>query len=239
MYDTLMAVAKNEAATHDITRAWQHTDDIAEHMLSFIENHDETRLASEFLLGNPYKAMPALLVALCLRTNPFLLYFGQEIGEDGMQTEGFSQLDGHTSIFDYWCLMSTHSAYFARRSMRKHQRQVEQAYQRLLNIAKDMPAIVEGTMFDLMYVNPHLTRQFAFFRQHRKQLLLCVANFDCQTCDTDIHIPAHAIDYLGIKEGDYKGTDLIDGTTSNLHLQSEGNILIDMPAYGTRIIKIG
>jgi hypothetical protein len=31
-----------------------------------------------------------------------MLYAGQEFGERGMDVEGFSRLDGRTSIYDYW-----------------------------------------------------------------------------------------------------------------------------------------
>ena len=31
-----------------------------------------------------------------------MIYFGQEFGELGMDSEGFSGRDGRTTIFDYW-----------------------------------------------------------------------------------------------------------------------------------------
>lgn len=35
-----------------------------------------------------------------------MLYAGQELGERGMDAEGFSGLDGRTTIFDYWGVQS-------------------------------------------------------------------------------------------------------------------------------------
>lgn len=37
-----------------------------------------------------------------MNTNPMMIYFGQEFGELGMDSEGFSGRDGRTTIFDYW-----------------------------------------------------------------------------------------------------------------------------------------
>ena len=71
-------------------------------MLNFLENHDELRIASQFFAANPLKAIPALVVSACLNTNPMMIYAGQELGEPGMDEEGFSGLDGRTTIFDYW-----------------------------------------------------------------------------------------------------------------------------------------
>ena len=43
-----------------------------------------------FLSSNPRKAIPALIVSACMNTNPMMIYFGQEFGELGMDSEGFS-----------------------------------------------------------------------------------------------------------------------------------------------------
>ena len=82
--------------------AWQATDDIREHMLYFLENHDEQRIASDFFCGDAAKALPGLVVAACIGKNPLMIYAGQELGERGMDAEGFSGKDGRTTIFDYW-----------------------------------------------------------------------------------------------------------------------------------------
>ena len=34
-----------------------------------------------------------------MNTNPMMIYFGQELGERGMDSEGFSGRDGRTTIF--------------------------------------------------------------------------------------------------------------------------------------------
>ena len=101
MYDCMRGVISGMRGAHEITREWQATDDIHEHMLYFLENHDEQRIASDFFASAGRKAIPAAAIAILLRTNPFMLYSGQEFGEKGMDCEGFSGRDGRTSIFDY------------------------------------------------------------------------------------------------------------------------------------------
>ncbi len=101
LYDNLKAITQGHAAAHSITGSWQSIGDMQYSMLNFLENHDEQRVASDFNIGNPFKAIPELAVSLLLNTAPFMLYFGQEFGERGMLSEGFSRVDGRTSIFDY------------------------------------------------------------------------------------------------------------------------------------------
>ena len=101
MYDTLKLVSQHHLPASAITGAWQAVDKIQNRMLNFLENHDEQRLASSFNLGSPWRAIPELGVSLLFNRAPFMLYCAQEYGERGMESEGFSGLDGRTSIFDY------------------------------------------------------------------------------------------------------------------------------------------
>ena len=47
-----------------------------------------------------------MIVAATLTQGPVMVYCGQELGELGMDNEGFSGLDGRTTIFDYWGVKS-------------------------------------------------------------------------------------------------------------------------------------
>ena len=86
-------------------------DPIHDHMLYFLENHDEQRVASDFFAGDAFRAYPAFVVNTLMRSNPFMVYAGQEYGERGMDAEGFSGKDGRTTIFDYWTVPSLYRAY--------------------------------------------------------------------------------------------------------------------------------
>ena len=85
MYDSVRDVVCGHRSATDITRQWQTNDDIADHMLYFLENHDEQRIACDFFAGDARKGIPALMTSALMRTNPFMLYAGQEYGERGME----------------------------------------------------------------------------------------------------------------------------------------------------------
>ena len=106
LYDTLRGIVAGGWSASCITGCWQAIDDIRPHMLNFLENHDEQRIASAFFAGDARKALPALVVSAMMGTSAFMVYAGQEIGEPAMEAEGFSGSDGRTTIFDYWSVAS-------------------------------------------------------------------------------------------------------------------------------------
>lgn len=242
MYDCLCRVICGESAASDITYQWQAVDDIKEHMLYFLENHDERRLASDFLSGNAYKALPAVVVSALLYNNPFMLYAGQEFGERGMDKEGFSGLDGRTTIFDYWTVASLYNGYVNRRKLTSDEKRLEKDYSAILNIAKNEKAVSEGMFFDLMYVNPKSDifdshRQYAFLRKADNEVLLVVVNFSDSDVTCGVNIPRHAFDYMQMAEKSVNATDLLTGDTVMLPLKADSAVELNIPAYGARIYK--
>jgi hypothetical protein len=133
-----------------------------------------------------------------------MVYFGQEVGERGMDEEGFSGRDGRTTIFDYWSLPSM------RVPLTQEQITLKQEYNKVLLLCNEKKAIREGLFYDLMYVNPATARfnpdlQYAYLRYSEGELLLIVANFSEQRVTTDIFLPAHAFEYFGV-DSDKKDT---------------------------------
>ncbi|MBO4464011.1 MAG: alpha-amylase [Prevotella sp.] len=226
MYDAVGDVLRHHRDTGAITWAWQQTDDIKDHMLYFLENHDELRLASDFFVGDAWKALPGFVTCVLMQQNPFMLYAGQEWAERGMDQEGFSGLDGRTTIFDYWSLQEDRDE------------KLTAYYKKVLNIAQTNKAISDGTMFDLMYANGQYRRQFAFFRKSKKDTLLVVSNFDDVPVTMGLTIPAHAFEYLGLAEGSYQATDLLTGKETQIELSCDGAVGIDLEARGSVILKI-
>ena len=232
MYDAMRDVVCHRRTTEAITWAWQQTDDIRDHMLYFLENHDEQRIASDFFAGDGRKGVPALVVNALMQQNPFMLYAGQERGERGMDEEGFSGRDGRTTIFDYWSLDTF------TRPLTADEQQLEDVYCKVLNIARKERAVSEGRSFDLMYVNRQYERQYAFLRSAGKNLLLVVANFDDQPVTMDLRLPAHAFDYLHIKEGDRQAADLLSDESCTFSLNRDGQVTVDVPEWGARVYKL-
>ena len=224
MYDAMRDVVCHRRDTDAITWAWQQTDDIRDHMLYFLENHDEQRVASDFFAGSGEKAVPALVVNALMQQNPFMLYFGQEWGERGMDAEGFSGCDGRTTIFDYWSLQPRFN-------------ELTQIYNKVLNIARSEKAVSEGLMFDVMYANQQYRQQYAFLRKADKETLFVVANFADVPVTIDITIPSHAFDYLNLLEKAYKAVDLLSGTQASLVLIRDQQVSIALPPRGAVVYK--
>lgn len=242
MYDCLRGVVCQQRAASEITAQWQATDDIRDRMLYFLENHDEQRIASDFFCGDASKALPAMMVSAWLRTNPVMVYAGQEWGERGMDHEGFSGVDGRSTIFDYWTVQAVYQGYFDRSSLGEGQRQLEADYQQILRLANEEKALREGELFDLMYANapsPSFDpqRQYAFLRKKDDELLIVNVNFSADQRTTQIRIPAHAFDFFHIGEGEYEGLDLLTGQRRTDCWDRDGEITVHTQGYGATIVR--
>lgn len=254
LYDTLRAVICQHTSAAAITNAWQNTDDIKEHMLYFLENHDEQRIASDFFCGDAQKAIPGLVVAACMGNNPLMIYAGQEIGEKGMDAEGFSGKDGRTTIFDYWSVPSLRKLSSISHSLKSKnspnlvltgkELSLYQDYQHILRLRNENQALSEGLFYDLMYVNYDGTegfdchRQYAFLRKTKDELLFCVANFSDNSIKCGVRIPAHAFDFLSIPSGEYSAIDLISGVESTIALFPEACTQIKVRANNAILLSV-
>ena len=236
MYDTMFQIIRGQQSTQAITGAWQQTDDIRDHMLYFLENHDELRIASDFFAADGGRAVPALVVCALLQQNPFMLYAGQEYGERGMDREGFSGHDGRTTIFDYWSVGSLSRA--ARKKLTADEQHLFEIYSKVLNIARKEKAVVEGLSYDLMYVNQQYHRQYMFLRKSKTSQLLVVSNFDDVPVTVDVRIPAHAFEFLSLREKTYVATDLLGGETTTLELTGNQPVSVTVPARSALIYKL-
>ena len=235
MYDTLREVICGRQSTHAITGAWQQTDDIRNHMLYFLENHDEQRVASSFFAGSGRKGIPGLVVSALLQQNPLMIYAGQEFGERGMDKEGFSGHDGRTTIFDYWSVDTLVRA--ATRKLTVEEKLLKMQYNKVCQIAVTEKAAVDGACFDLMYVNGHLHRQYAFIRKAGSEVLLVVANFDELPVRIDVTIPAHAFDFLKIKEKNATTIELLSDKKGKITLKRDGAIPLELEPLGAVVLK--
>ena len=236
MYDTMRAVICHHAPASAISHAWQATDDIRDHMLYFLENHDEQRVASDFFAASGWKGVPGMIASLLMQQNPFMLYAGEEYGERGMDREGFSGNDGRTTIFDYWSVDTLCRA--AQKKLTADEEALFDIHQKTMLLARQEKAVTDGVFFDLMYVNGHLERQYAFLRYAEGELLLVVTNFEDRDVVTDVNIPAHAFDYLGIKEKKVIGTDLLTKEKLAMSLRKDGSVRMEIKARSGRVWKI-
>ena len=246
MYDYLRGVVSRGWSAEGISSRWLERGEQLKHMLYFLENHDEQRIASGFFCGSGLCAEPAMIVAATLLPNPLLIYMGQELGEKGMDFEGFSGIDGRTTIFDFWGVRSLQAwanhGKFNGEGLDDEQRELRDFYQRLLCLKRDNKALAEGKMYDLVYAQGegfNRQRQFAYLRHIKGDLLLIVVNFDDRTVDLSINIPTDAFVYLGLEAcTDAKMTDLLSGNTFRAPFTDNQLVRLSLNAWKGAIIKI-
>jgi glycosidase len=239
MYDCLREVICGRRRAADITQQWQVNDDILSHMLYFLENHDKQRVASDFFAADARKGIPGMMVCAWLNSSPVMVYAGQEFGERGMDAEGFSGLDGRTTIFDYWTVDTLRRGFFDRRRLKKTEKSLLDSYSTILSLANQEEALREGAFYDLMYVNPQMAeRQFAFMRKKDNQLMLIVVNFDEKAADCQVNIPEHVFEWWQLSEGHFPATDLLTGEKSIVALSPNHPVGVTVPALGGCVIRI-
>ncbi len=247
LYDTLRDITCGHKPASDITFCWQRIGELQPKMLNFLENHDEQRIASDFFAGDAFKAIPAMIVAATMNINPVMIYFGQEMGEKGMDKEGFSGIDGRTTIFDYWSVDSVRSwrnnGVFGNSGLSKEQVELRKFYTQLIGIAKEEESINSGKFFDLMYANyenPEFdaAKQYVFLRSGKKEFSLIVVNFDNKPLEITIRIPSEAFDYMNIDPQRIKSAkELFSKKNFVLSSRWDKALYVHMEACSGKIIK--
>ena len=219
LYDTLKFVSQGYCSASAISGCWQSVNDFQNNMLNFLENHDEQRIASEFNLGYSFKAIPSLAVSLMLNKAPFMIYFGQEVGEKGMLQEGFSGRDGRTSIFD-WCsapsvVRMTGELEGKAGSLTAEESELMEVYREMFRFAMSNKAITEGETYDLQYANYSnpafdTDKCFVFARKHETQLVLVAADFSQSCTSAKVSLPQEFFRYWQIPYGQINPFELLE-----------------------------
>ncbi len=238
LYDTLRGILCDGWPASDLTRCWQTVEGIGDHMLNFLENHDEQRIASKQFCGNPFKALPALVVSATMSKCPYMVYAGQELGEPAADAEGYSGMDGRTTIFDYWSVPSLRRWHQGKPTA--PERQLRTMYRKILNLCNSEKTLAKGDFFDVMYVN-HDTldtrRQYAYLRHCDGAMSLVVANFGDEAVNTGVCIPGHALDCARMASGEYNITELLSGEISTGTLSGDSVMPVQVPAHSARIYR--
>ncbi len=245
MYDTLrhLVEGKTDSTTH-ISKVVADLRGQHEYMLRFLENHDEQRIASADFAGNPWKAVPAMVLSATLHGGPVMVYFGQEVGEPGKGAEGFGGEDGRTTIFDYWGVPEhqkwVNEGRFDGGLLSDEQKQLRQFYVDLLNFSRESSAIVKGNMLDLNQLNldlgnQNLTKTYSFLRYHEDEVLLITTNFSGEEQAIELWLPREVKEEVGIS-GEAKLINPLGGEEENLEFDSPINI--QLQGYGFKIYKV-
>ena len=236
IYDTLRAVTRHETSAQRLTGCWQQVDDIRTHMLRFLENHDEQRVASDFFASDPRRGRAPLLVIAMMDASPMMIYFGQELGEKGMDAEGYSGRDGRTTIYDYWTLDTIrrwrNGGKYDCGLLTGDEQRLRAFYKRVLTLRETMPALRSGRFYDLMYANPHLHRQYAFVRSLGHEVVVVIANFDDQEAQVTLSLPRELFDFLGMKgQANARAQELLSGDTTQVDFMATTPLQAKVPRW--------
>ena len=248
LYDTLKHVMQGHGSTYNIPPIQEDLKDIEHHMLHFLENHDEQRIASPDFAGNAEKGKPAMVVSATISTSPTMVYFGQEFGEKAEEDLGFGD-PTRTSIFDYGSVPSVvrwvNNKQFDGGQSTEAEKTLRDFYKRLLNFTITSDALM-GAYQDLQHYNQQHTEWYndkvlSFARWSEDEKLIVISNFNAEnTYGFELQLPEDLVSKLELKNGDYQVEDqLYKNYTSTLKVEnSRAKVRIDIKPLESFILKI-
>ncbi len=259
LYDTLVAILRGQCPADDLTHAARSVEEFSERMLSFLENHDEERIASSHFMGDGKFALPAMVVCATISKGPVMIYFGQEVGEPAAGNMGFAGDRGRTSIFDY-CGAPEHQKWYNKGKcdgglLSEEQKELRSNYKNILNLITQSKAISTGGYYDLQYVNRHHQSEgyderylFSYIRHCASEKLLIAVNFSkTTTFKAHIRIPPEAIRETGmVSKGVITFTDILHGDftveklTSALYKEGDrlSGLVLEMAPLSSYVLRI-
>lgn len=247
-YDSLKHIMQGHGWTDHIPVVQNGLMDIEHHMLHFLENHDEHRIACPEFLGNADKAKPGMVVSATISTSPTMIYFGQEVGEPAAEYPGFGS-PGRTSIFDYigvphfqrW----VNNKKFDGGQLSHKEAELRNFYKNLLNFTIGSSALM-GHYRDIHYYNRDHTQYYnyrvlSFVRWSESEKLIIIANFDeHQTFGFDLKLPGEIIQEWQLTDKEYSMIDeLYNQKENTLYVENEiGHIRIDIKPLESLILSL-
>jgi glycosidase len=223
MYDTLKNIVQGRGLPKHITGIREDLKDIEHHMLHFLDNHDEQRLASPQFAGDPKKGKPLMVVSATISSSPTMIYFGQEVGEPGVIDAGFGK-NSRTSIFDYvgvphhqrWM----NGGKFDGGQLKPEEKELRDFYKRLLNFTIKSDALM-GEFLSLQEENlgANLGYDFglySFVRWNEKEKLVIITNFNQNTAvNCEVIVPADVVKKMNLKDGTFVLKDQLYGSSQS------------------------
>ncbi|MGB3144661.1 MAG: alpha-amylase family glycosyl hydrolase, partial [Maribacter sp.] len=246
-YDGLKHIMKGYGWSDHLPVVQNGLHDIEHHMLHFLENHDEQRVASPEFAGNAKIGKPAMVVSATISTSPIMIYFGQEVGEPAAENAGFGS-SSRTSIFDY-IGVPHHQRWVNDKNFDGGQLSEEEAslrdfYKRLLNFTRDSEALM-GKYREIHFYNKELTENYnhrvlSYVRWSSVQKLIVVINFDVNdSFSFDLKLPVDLINEWKLKDGSYTLTDALFGSQDFLSVENgEGHIPIELNPLQSFIFEL-
>lgn len=246
LYDSLRNVIQDRGTTRQVGDIQEGLMDIEHHMLHFLENHDEQRIASPEFAENPLKALPAMVVSATISTSPTMIYSGQEVGEPGTEDAGFGD-PSRTSIFDYIGVPAhqrwMNGGKFDGGQLSEEEKSLHAYYSKLLNFTRESSAMM-GDYSQLFNVGGNAQilgdKGFAFVRWDEEEWILVVANFDWeQHLSGTLTIPKEVMTSWPPNEKKYLLEDQLGNTKASLEIKEGiGYVNFDLAKSESGIWKL-
>lgn len=228
LYDSLKHIMQGHGWTDHIPKVLEGLADIEHHMLHFLENHDEQRIASNEFAGDALKGMPAMVVSATSTTSPTMIYFGQEVGEPATENAGFGS-PNRTSIFDYigvphhqrW----VNGKKFDGGQLSENERKLREFYKRLLSFTISSDALM-GKYADIHFYNKDNTegydhRVLSYVRWTDTEKLIVTANFQADDSRVfELKIPHGIIQKWNLSDGEYELVDVLYGSSKMMKVEN-------------------
>ncbi len=249
LYDTLKPIMQGSESTDAIAPVHAEVADIAEHMLHFLENHDEQRISSPAFAGDANKGKPAMVVSALLSRSPTMLYFGQDVGEPGDGDAGFGD-PTRTTIFDYWGVPShqrwMNGGRFDGGQLSDEEKSLRDFYVRLMQFSAHNPAM-RGDYAEIHSPNRSGTedydgRLFAFVRWQGDERLIVVSNFDAdKSYQPLMKLPADIVGAWQLEDGRHVLEEQLYGSKdSQLVIDGgEGRFRVSLEPLESAVFRVG
>ncbi len=249
-YDSLKPLMQDGGNATDVIAAHRRHADIDRHMLRFLENHDEHRIASPDFAGDARRGKPAMLVTAGMGRGPVMLYFGQEVGEPAAEDAGFGQA-GRTTIFDYWGVPAhqrwMNDGAFDGGALTDAEHSLRDFYIRLMDLVTSMPAMA-GEQAEIHPARIHPGDRngadddgvLGWLRWSGDQQLLLVANlYQYDLSSVELTVPAESIDAWGLADGDFRLVDRLNpGREATLAVHDGiGRVVLDVGELAAMIFE--
>ncbi|UJP65360.1 alpha-amylase family protein [Mongoliitalea daihaiensis] len=248
LYDTLKNIMQGNGSTDNLIPIQAGLADIGKHMLHFLENHDEQRIASPEFVGKAEIAKPAAVLSATIDAAPMMIYFGQEVGEPGAEDAGFGK-PSRTSIFDYigvphhqrWM----NGGKFDGGQLNTSEKELRDFYKRLLNFTLYSPALA-GNYAEIHSHNRTNTewyndKVFSFVRWSEKQQLIIITNFyKNDSFGFELQVPAEIIQAWGLSDGTSILTEKLYGQAKPvLTIQAgKGSLRVDLKPLESWVLEV-
>ncbi|WP_430809960.1 MULTISPECIES: alpha-amylase family glycosyl hydrolase [unclassified Carboxylicivirga] len=247
LYDTLKHIMQGHGLTDNLPAIQEGLKDIEHHMLHFLENHDEQRIASPEFAGDAKKGMPAMVVSTTISTAPTMIYFGQEVGEPGAENAGFGS-PSRTSIFDYigvphhqrWM----NEGAFDGGQLTTEEKKLRDFYQRLLSFSKQSTALM-GNYADTHLWNRSVTedyddKTYSFVRWCDNEKLIILSNFsDNKNQSFTYQLPAEIITAWELTDGHYHLEDVLYGSSNTLQVKAgTATVVCTIPPLASYVYQL-